>query len=132
MAHDKASAACSTLLSTLGGTYPIQYENKSFNPPAGLYLAESTIPAGNGLAALSQDGSEVMEGIFQVLCYAAKGEGKGGGIKASGTVAALFQRGLRLSLSGVTVTVRKTEQGPAFTSGDRYAWPVSVYYRLAV
>jgi hypothetical protein len=128
MINSKISAALATQLNTLG--LPTHWENAKFIPPAGdIYLSETllsgdTIPVGFASAASDEFG-----GVYQVLVYAPADANKGPARATADDVAAAFQRGDRLVYDGVTVTIQRTTQNPAFMSGDRFVIPVSVTYR---
>lgn len=128
MINSKISAALATQLDTVD--LPTHWENSKFTPPAGgIYLSESlltgdTIPVGVASAASDEFG-----GIYQVLVYAPMDGNKGPARAAADDVAAAFQRGDRLTYDDVTVTIQRTTQNAAFTSGDRWVIPVSVTYR---
>lgn len=128
MINSKISAALATQLNTLD--FPTHWENSKFTPAAGqIYLSESlltgdTIPVGVASAASDEFG-----GIYQVLVYAPMDANKGEARLVADQVSAAFERGDRLTYDGVTVTIQRTTQNPAFVSGDRWVIPVSVTYR---
>ena len=128
MINSKISAALATQLNTL--ELPTHWENAKFIPPAGdIYLSETllsgdTIPVGIANAASDEFG-----GVYQVLVYAPADANKGPARLVADDVAAAFQRGDRLVYDGVTVTIQRTTQNPAFMSGDRFVIPVSITYR---
>lgn len=128
MINSKISAALATQLDTLG--LPTHWENAKFIPPAGnIYLSETllsgdTIPVGVASAASDEFG-----GVYQVLVYAPADANKGAARSTADDVAAAFQRGDRLVYDGVTVTIQRTTQNPAFMSGERFVIPVSITYR---
>lgn len=128
MINSKISAALATQLNTVN--MPTHWENAKFVPTAGqIYLSESlltgdTIPVGVANAASDEFG-----GVYQVLVYAPMDKNKGPARSAADTVAAAFQRGSRLTYDGVTVTILRTTQNPAFVSGDRWVIPISITYR---
>lgn len=130
MSNISISAALASHLSTLD--IPTQYENAPFTPAAGeLYLAESLIPTSNIPMSIVAGGSNSSEGIYQVLVYSMAGETKGAGFAVADQVEALFERGTRLTHDGITVTILRVERNAGFMSGDRFAIPISVYYRAA-
>jgi hypothetical protein len=87
-------------------------------------LSGDTIPVGIANAASDEFG-----GVYQVLVYAPADANKGPARLVADDVAAAFQRGDRLVYDGVTVTIQRTTQNPAFMSGDRFVIPVSITYR---
>ena len=127
MSHITTSAAFSTRLATLG--FPVAYENADFTPPAEVYLAESILPAETRSSGLAATSSDICEGVWQVLCYAPAGEGKGAAFNAAKQVLELFPKALRAQHSGLEATVRRAEQNAGFPSGARWVVPISVYYR---
>lgn len=132
MSQSKVSAALSSQLDLLSDDYAIQFENVSFTPPAGEpYLAESLNPTGTIPMALANAGSELLQGFYQVLCYAPAGMNKGAAFAAADAVEALFQRGDHLTYDGQEVTILRVERSLGFRSGDRYVVPISIYYRAA-
>jgi len=131
MSNSAISAALATRLSGL--SLPTQYENSDYTPPADtVYLAESIIPAATIAMGIANTGSDAREGIYQVLIYAPAGSTKGGAFATADSVEAHFTKGLRLTYAGVTVTILRTERETAFMSGDRFALPISIYYRAMV
>lgn len=132
MSQNKVSAALSSQLDTLSGSYAIQFENASFAPTANApYLAESINPTGTIPMALANAGSEVVQGFYQVLCYAPAGMNKGAAFSAADAVEGAFQRGDRLTYDDQEVTILRVERSAGFRSGDRYVVPLSIYYRAA-
>lgn len=129
MSHTDVSAAMATRLGTL--SYPIAYENADFTPPSGVYLAERLMPVETRPMGLAAESSDVLEGMWQVLCYSPAGEGKGAAFKAADAVAAAFPKALRVTHDGIEATVRRSEQNAGFVSGQRFVVPVTVYYRAA-
>lgn len=126
MIEQKISAALATRLSTLG--LPTQYENSQYSPVAGVtYLKEDLLPADNTSITLNQ--STMHSGIYQVSVYAPKDANKGGGYAIAKQVLEKFERGLRLTYDGLTVTIMSASQSPAFISSDRWVVPVSIIYR---
>ena len=133
MSHTDVSAAFATRLNALAGSYAIQFENQSFDPPANApYLAESLSPTGVVPMAISSNGTESLEGFYQVLCYAPAGLNKGRAFAAADAVEAQFPRGLRLTHSTTTLAVLRVERSGGFRSGDRFVVPISIYYRALV
>jgi len=133
VSYTDVSAAMATRLSGVSGGYAIQYENQSFNPPAGaVYLSANLNPTGVVPVALRSGGTDALEGFYQVLCYAPAGLNKGAALAAAGAVEARFTRGLRLMSGGTTVAVLRVERSTGFRSGDRFVVPVSVYFRAMV
>lgn len=126
MIEQKISAALATQLNTLG--LPTQFENSQFSPVSGItYLKEDLLPANNTSITLNQ--SVMHSGIYQVSVYAPKDANKGSGYSVSQQVLNAFQRGLRLTYQGVTVTIVSASQTPAFISGDRWVIPISIFYK---
>lgn len=133
MSYTDISAALATQLNGLAGSYAIQFENQSFEPPAdAAYLAESLNPTGVVPMAIASSGTESLEGFYQVLCYAPAGLNKGLAFSAADAVEAQFPRGLRLTHSTTTVAVLRVERSGGFRSGDRFVVPISIYYRALV
>lgn len=133
MSYTNISAAFATRLNGLAGTYAIQFENQSFDPPANAaYLAESLNPTGVVPMAIAASGTDSLEGFYQVLCYAPAGLNKGAAFAAADAVEGQFTRGLRLTHGGTTVAVLRAERSAGFRSGDRFVIPISVYYRALV
>lgn len=132
MSQNNISAALSSQLDTLSGDYAIHFENAAFTPPAGEpYLAESINPTGTIPMAIASTGSELLQGFYQVLCYAPAGLNKGAAFAGAGAVEAAFQRGDRLSYDNQEVTILRVERSAGFRSGDRFVVPLSIYYRAA-
>lgn len=132
MSHTKSSAALSTRLSGIPGSFSIQYEGQAFNPPDGeAYLSESTQPQASEPVGPNSASSTVLEGLYQVLCSVPKGSGKGLAFAAADAVEARFPRGLRVTHDGQETTVRRVVRNPGYTNGARYIVPVSIYYRAA-
>ena len=128
MINSKISAALATQLNTLG--LPTHWENAKFIPPAGeIYLSESLLSGDTIAVGVSSAASDEFGGVYQVLVYAPADANKGPARATADDVAAAFQRGDRLVYDGVTVTIQRTTQNPAFMSGDRFVIPVSVTYR---
>lgn len=133
MSQNNIAAALATHLTDLSGDYQIAYENADFTPPADeVYLAESLNPTTVEAMSLSATGSQILNGFYQVLCYAPRGATKGGALAAAGAVEAAFQKGDRLTYNGTEVTILRCERNPAFMSDDRYAIPLTIYYRAAM
>lgn len=128
MINSKISAALATQLNTL--ELPTHWENAKFIPPAGeIYLSESLLSGDTIAVGVSSAASDEFGGVYQVLVYAPADANKGPARSIADDVAAAFQRGDRLVYDGVTVTIQRTTQNPAFMSGDRFVIPVSITYR---
>jgi hypothetical protein len=128
MINSKISAALATQLNTL--ELPTHWENAKFIPPAGdIYLSETLLSGDTIPVGVSSAASDEFGGVYQVLVYAPADANKGPARATADNVAAAFQRGDRLVYDGVTVTIQRTTQNPAFMSGDRFVIPVSVTYR---
>ena len=128
MSNQAIAAALATQLNTLD--LPTQWENAPFTPTAGVvYVAEALLPGPTLSVGLAGASSDEFGGIYQVTVYAPLGGTKGAGIAVAKDVADAFPKASQLTYDGVTVIVLRTSQGPAFTSGDRWAIPVSVTYR---
>jgi len=128
MINSKISAALATKLNTLG--LPTHWENAKFTPTNGqIYLSESLLSGDTNPVGVSSAASDEFGGVYQVLVYAPLDANKGQARATADTVAAAFQRGDRLTYGGITVTIQRTTQNPAFISGNRFVIPVSVTYR---
>jgi hypothetical protein len=128
MINSKISAALATQLNTLD--LPTHWENSKFKPTAGvLYLSESLLSGETIAVGVSSASSDEFGGVYQVLVYAPLDNNKGPARSAADAVSAAFQRGDRLAFDGITVTIQRTTQDPAFISGDRFVIPVSITYR---
>ena len=128
MINSKISAALASKLNTLA--LPTHWENAKFTPTNGqIYLSESLLSGDTNPVGVSSAASDEFGGVYQVLVYAPLDTNKGQARATADTVAAAFQRGDRLTYAGITVTIQRTTQNPAFISGNRFVIPVSVTYR---
>tara|TARA_R110002020_G_scaffold62613_3_gene167357 strand:+ start:2097 stop:2486 length:390 start_codon:yes stop_codon:yes gene_type:complete len=128
MSHLTASAAISAHLNGISQGYPVAWENSTFDPDeAEVYLTEAVVP----VSTLATFGSDILDGFVTVLAMAGKGSGKGPAWQAANDVELRFPKGLRLTRDGLEVTILRTELGAGFASGERYAVPCSIYYRLS-
>jgi hypothetical protein len=128
MSNSTVAAALSARLATL--SLPTQWENSSFTPSASqTYLAEAFLPATTTAVGIASTSSDELAGIYQVTVLSPRGGTKGPGRATAEQVIAAFPRGLRLTRSGITVTILRTSMGPALMQGDRWAIPVSIDYR---
>ncbi len=131
MSNAAIFSALSTRLATLN--LPTQWENSQFVPTANqTYLAEAFLPAATVPVGIASTAAQELFGIYQVMVMSPKGGTKGPAKVATGQVLAAFPRGLRLTYSGVTVTIMRSYLGPSIMQGDRYATPVSIDYRAFV
>lgn len=128
MSNQKIAAALATRLNTL--SLPTQWENTPFTPTAGqVYVSEALLTGPTLSVGVANSSSNEFGGIYQVTVYAPLGGTKGAGLDVAQDVADAFTKGLKLTYGGLTVTILRTSQAPAFPSGDRWAIPVSVTYR---
>lgn len=128
MSNQAIAAALATQLDTLN--LPTQWENAPFTPTAGVvYVAEALLPGPTLSVGVAGASSDEFGGIYQVTVYAPLGGTKGAGAAVAKDVADAFPKASQLTYDGVTVHILRTSQAPAFTSGDRWAIPVSVTYR---
>jgi hypothetical protein len=108
---------------------PIAFENASFTPPQGAYLAAYLLPADT----TSQDLEGSLRnraGVFQVNIVCPTGKGPAEGQTIAAELDALFPANLRLT-SGpfVLQTTSPTRERSAIQSDDRYTVPVDFTYR---
>lgn len=128
MINTKISAALATQLNTLN--LPTHWENSKFTPTDGqIYLSESLLTGDTIPVGVASTSTDEFGGVYQVLVYAPLDMNKGPARTAADNVATAFQRGTRLTYSGVTVTIQRTTQNPSFISGNRWVIPVSITYR---
>lgn len=128
MSNAIIAAALSTRLATLG--LPTQWENNQFTPTANqVYLIEAFLPATTLAVGVANTSADEFSGIYQVMVMSPLGGTKGPGLAAAEQVLGAFQRGLRLTRSGVTVTILRSSLGPALFQGERWGIPVSIDYR---
>lgn len=128
MSNAIIAAALSTRLATLG--LPTQWENSQFTPTANqTYLVEAFLPAATLAVGVATSSADEFSGIYQVMVMSPRGGTKGPGLAAAEQVLAAFTRGLRLTRSGITVTILRSSLGPALMQDDRWGIPVSIDYR---
>ena len=125
------SARLASFMSSAPG-FPKQYENTAFMPTSGsAYVSESLIPSSAGLEGISAGSFSEHVGIYQVSVFAPKDATKGPRAIAD-AICAHFPKALQLVKDGITVSIVRSVQAPAFVSGDRWIVPVSIYYRAMV
>jgi hypothetical protein len=129
---DKAiAAALASRLAELG--YPVAWENSNFTPPPGeVYLAEALLPGNRLSIGVARTSSDEYAGIYQVTICAPLGGTKGPGLEAVECVLSAFVKADPLTCGETTVTVLRSQREAAFTSGDRWQIPISIYYRATV
>lgn len=128
MINTKISAALAAQLNKVN--LPTHWENAKFTPVADqIYLSESLLTGETLPLGVASTSSNEFGGVYQVLVYAPLDANKGPARSAADTVSSAFKRGKRLTFDGVTVTILRTSQSPAFVSGNRWVIPISVTYR---
>lgn len=116
-------------VSTIPGSYAIEYPNKAFAPPNDTtYLSVSHLP--NGLAFETLSSGDTLQGILQVTIVEPQGRA---GVKPqdeAGAIVAHFPKALRLFGTGVTVKItNRPTAGQSFPSDDgKTRTPITIQY----
>lgn len=118
-----------TRLGTMSPALATAYENVSFTPSTGIpYQRVNLLPATPDNPTIG--GNYYQEqGLFQVtLCYP-KNAGANAAQTRAEAIRAHFERGLSLTDTGVTLTIRRTPRiAPAFVDDAFYCIPVTIEY----
>lgn len=125
---DDAHAALATRLATLGT--PTAWTNTAFTPAAGvIYYTEQFQPAGE--IPLLVTGTNPVAAIYTVIAYAPLNGTRKPANQAIQAVFGLFPRGSRVSKNQTVVTIKSRDIGMGFTSGDRWAVPITLRLFIA-
>jgi hypothetical protein len=94
------------------------------------YLAVNNLPASVQAAALGRDAQDVLTGIYQIDVVAPSGNGWAPSADVVDGLRSHFSRGLKLTATGIELTVIRTQQAPAkIDDGTHYRVPVDVAWR---
>lgn len=129
MSQVKIRAAFEKRLATMSPALATAYENVDFVPVTGTpFQRTNLLPA---MPDNTTKGASFYreQGLFQVtLCYPLN-KGANAAQARAELVKTHFMRGTSMVESGLVVNVTNTPTiAPAFTDGDRYVIPISIYY----
>lgn len=94
------------------------------------YLVVNNLPASLQASAIGPDAQDVLTGIYQIDVVAPSGKGWAASADVIDGLRSHFSRGLKLTATGIELTVIRTQQAPAkIDDGTHYRVPVDVAWR---
>jgi hypothetical protein len=97
------------------------------------YLVVNNLPASLQASAIDPDAQDVLTGIYQIDVIAPSGNGWAPSAAVIDGLRSHFSRGLKLTATGIELTVIRTQQSPAkIDDGTHYRVPVDVVWRVSM
>jgi len=119
------TSALNAHLAAMADRPPTAWPNATFDPPSGLYIRVDGLPRETDAPMLGDDSALDYGGIYQITVMTPLGGYEAAALDAVEQITDHFHRGD----IGDGVRIRKTSVAPALKDGNRWAIPVSVYYR---
>lgn len=125
------SAAFEIRLGLMAPALATAYENQPFTPVTGTpYQRTRLLPAQPENPTLGDDYYREV-GFFEIVLFYPINQGRGAAQARADAIAQHFKRGTFMTQGGDVVKVTRTPTiGPAVQDGDRYAMPVTIFYRV--
>lgn len=131
MKENLIESALNNQLSTLD--IPTAWENKEFSPEEGiLWIRPTFMPGQSRPAAIGENVSERIPGIYQIDVFSPANEGVYDGGQQVDEIMTLFRRGTALSYDSVTVKITRVWRMAAKSEPDWYKIPVIVEWQADV
>lgn len=125
MSAKTITSALNAHLAAMPDAPRIAWPNAPFDPPSGIYIRVDGLPRETDAPFLGDDSALDYGGIYQITVMSPLGANTHDALDVVDQITDHFQRGD----IGSNVRIRKTSVAPALESGNRWAIPVSVYYR---
>lgn len=124
-ANTAIRSALNAHLAAMPNRPPTAWPNKTFSPPAELYIRVDGIPRETDAPMLGDDSALDYGGIYQIRIMAPAGNYETDALAVADAIQSHFARGP----IGNGVRIRRVTIAPGFVDGARYVIPVSIYYR---
>lgn len=124
-ANTAIQSALNAHLAAMPDRPPTAWPNKTFSPPAGLYIRVDGIPRETDAPFLGDDSALDYGGIYQIRVMAPTGNYDTDALAMADAIQTHFARGP----IGNGVRIRRVTIAPPIQDDTRYVIPVSIYYR---
>lgn len=125
--YDNIRSALETTLNNIEGLPSVAWENVNFSPTTGTSFVKPRLaPTRREPAVRGTNPQMLYQGVFQVDCYVAEGNGPAAGDDLADSIIEAFEATTDISYGGTTVSIRYAERGLARQDGSYYMIPVSI------
>lgn len=124
-ANTAIQSALNAHLAAMPDRPPTSWPNKTFSPPAGVYIVVDSLPRETDAPMLAFDSALDYGGIYQIRVMAPKGNYDADALAMADAIQMHFARGP----IGNGVYIRRVTIAPPLQDDTRYVIPVSIYYR---